>query len=157
VVDTDALVRGVLQELQPQAQARDIEWHITPLPELIADRNLLKLVFTNLISNAIKFTRGRMPARIEIGCVDGESDSAEHVVFVKDNGAGFDMRYSDKLFGVFQRLHGASEFEGTGIGLANCQRIIDRHGGRIWGEGIVDGGATFFFAMPKKQPERPGG
>ncbi len=152
VVDADAVVRGALEDLQLETQERDIDWHIAPLPGFIADRRLLRLVFMNLISNAVKFTRGRTPARIEVGCIERDEESAEHVVFVKDNGAGFDMRYSEKLFGVFQRLHNASEFEGTGIGLANCQRIVEHHGGRIWGEGIVNGGATFFFALPRKQP-----
>jgi PAS domain S-box-containing protein len=151
VVDMNAIVQGVLEELQPETRGRDIEWQITALPKLMGDRSLLKLVLTNLISNAIKFTRGRAPARIEVGCMGAENDSAEHVVFVKDNGAGFDMRYYDKLFGVFQRLHSAREFEGTGIGLANCRRIIQRHGGRIWAQGTVGVGATFYFALPRDQ------
>ncbi len=151
-LNTDAIVRGVLEDLQPETKGREIEWRIAALPHVLADHGLLQLVFMNLISNAVKFTRGRAPARIEVGSIDSGSDSAEHVVFVKDNGAGFDMRYSDKLFGVFQRLHSAGDFEGTGIGLANCRRIIERHGGRIWGEGIVDGGATFYFTIPKELP-----
>jgi PAS domain S-box-containing protein len=152
-LDTNAIVQEVLQELQPETQGRDIEWHIGTLPKLIADRRLLGLVLTNLISNAVKFTRGRTPARIEVGCMGGEHDAAEHVAFVKDNGAGFDMRYYDKLFGVFQRLHSAREFEGTGIGLANCRRIIQRHGGRIWAQGTIGAGATFYFALPRGQQE----
>ena len=151
-LDTDALVRGVLEELQLETQGREIEWQITALPGLIGDPGLVKLVFMNLISNAVKFTRGRKPARIKVGRLDSGNDSTEHVVFVKDNGAGFDMRYSHKLFGVFQRLHSTGDFEGTGIGLANCRRIIERHGGRIWGEGVVDGGATFYFTIPKELP-----
>ena len=151
-LNTDAIVRGVLEDLQPETKGREIEWQIAALPNVIADHGLLQLVFMNLISNSVKFTRGRVPARIEVGCIGSGNDSAEHVVFVKDNGAGFDMRYSGKLFGVFQRLHSTGDFEGTGIGLANCRRIIERHSGRIWGEGIVDGGATFYFTIPKELP-----
>jgi light-regulated signal transduction histidine kinase (bacteriophytochrome) len=110
---------------------------------------MLRLVVTNLVSNAVKFTRMRSPAEIEIGWVDRSREEFE--VFVKDNGAGFDMRYVDKLFGVFQRLHLAEQFEGTGIGLATAQRIIHRHGGKIRGEGAVDQGATFYFSLPAER------
>jgi light-regulated signal transduction histidine kinase (bacteriophytochrome) len=122
-------------------------WKIGPLPELYGDRSMLKVMLVNLISNAIKFTRTRSVAEIEIGCSDKRSDGV--VVFIKDNGVGFDMKYVDKLFGVFQRLHRADEFEGTGIGLATVQRIIHRHGGQVWGEGQVGGGATFYLLLPK--------
>ncbi len=146
-VDLDQLLQETLGDFQAETTERNIAWEIHPLPAVRADRALLRQVMANLVSNAVKFTGARAEARIEIGCVpngDGES-----VIFIRDNGAGFDPRYAGKLFGVFQRLHSKDEFEGTGIGLANVQRIIHRHGGRTWAEGVVDGGATFYFSIPK--------
>jgi light-regulated signal transduction histidine kinase (bacteriophytochrome) len=130
------------------AKGRNIVWNIHPLPTVRADRALLRLVLVNLISNAMKFTSKRAEAKIEIGCAPG--GVGETVIFVRDNGAGFDPRYVHKLFGVFQRLHSQDEFAGTGIGLANVKRIINRHGGRVWAEGVVDGGASFYFSIPRQ-------
>lgn len=146
-VDTGQLVRAVLADLQPQQEGRAIELHIATLPPCEGDPILLRQVWVNLLSNAIKYTRGRRPAIIEIG---GAGEKDEMVYFVRDNGAGFDMQYANKLFGVFQRLHSPKEFEGTGIGLANVQRIVRRHGGHVWGEGKIDRGAEFYFTLPTK-------
>jgi len=141
------LVREAVTEVRDDAEGRNIAWEIGALPDFYGDRSMLRLVLVNLISNAIKFTRTRPQAEIEIGCAEGNSDDL--LVFVRDNGVGFDMRYVNKLFGVFQRLHQADVFEGTGIGLATVQRIIHRHGGKVWAEGVVDSGATFYFSAPK--------
>ena len=145
-VNLDRLVQEALRDFQGETQGRNILWDIHPLPAVRADRALLRVVLVNLISNAVKFTGTRTEAKIEIGCAP--SGDGETVIFIRDNGAGFDPRYAGKLFGVFQRLHSREEFEGTGIGLANVQRIIHRHGGRTWAEGVVDGGATFYFSIP---------
>jgi signal transduction histidine kinase len=147
-VSLDQLVKEDVAEIGQDTTGRDIAWRIHPLPVCYGDRSMLKLVIGNLLSNAVKFTRMRAHAEIEIGCVDGE-DEVE--VFVRDNGAGFNMQYIDKLFGVFQRLHLPEEFEGTGIGLATVRRIIHRHGGEVRAEGGVDQGATFYFSLPKAQ------
>ena len=147
-VNLDELVRETLGDFQAETKERNIVWKIHPLPAVRADRALLRLVLVNLISNAVKFTGARAEAKIEIGCAP--AGNGETVIFIRDNGAGFDPQYAGKLFGVFQRLHSQDEFEGTGIGLANVQRIIHRHGGRAWAEGVVDGGATFYFSIPKQ-------
>jgi len=141
------LVQETLRDFQAATKERNIVWEIHPLPSVRADSSLLRLVLVNLISNAVKFTGNRTAAKIEIGCAPDEK--GETVIFIRDNGAGFDPEYAEKLFGVFQRLHSQDEFEGTGIGLANVQRIIKRHGGRVWAEGVVDVGATFYFSIPK--------
>ena len=146
-VNLDQLLQETLGDFHEETKARNIVWNIHPLPGVRADPALLRMVLVNLISNAVKFTGKRAEAKIEIGCVPGGDD--ETVIFIRDNGAGFDPSYAHKLFGVFQRLHSDSEFEGTGIGLANIQRIIHRHGGRAWAEGLVDCGATFYFSLPK--------
>jgi PAS domain S-box-containing protein len=150
-VNLDQLVGETLGDFQADTKERNIVWEIHPLPALWADPALLRMVLVNLISNAVKFTGARARAKIEIGCTPGSN--GETVIFIRDNGAGFDPRYADKLFGVFQRLHSQDEFEGTGIGLANVQRIIQRHGGRTWAEGAVEGGATFYFSIPKQPIE----
>jgi signal transduction histidine kinase len=148
-VDLAQLVQEVVAEIGQDTKSRDIAWKIGALPVCYGDRSMLKLVVINLVSNAVKFTRMRGPAEIEIGCVDRNKKEVE--VFVRDNGAGFDMQYANKLFGVFQRLHLPEQFEGTGIGLATVQRIVHRHGGKVRGEGTVDQGATFYFSLPKAQ------
>jgi PAS domain S-box-containing protein len=145
-VSLNDLERSVVREFNPDVAKRQVEWIFGNLPAAEGDPNLLHQVFFNLISNALKYTRDRKPAIIEIGSRSVES---EIIVFVKDNGVGFDMKYASKLFGVFQRLHGASEFEGTGIGLANVRRIIARHGGRTWAESELNKGATFYFSLPR--------
>ena len=150
-VDLEQLVREIVAELGQETSGRDIAWKIGALPVCYGDRSMLKLVLVNLVSNAVKFTRMRARAEIEVGCADEKESQVE--VFVRDNGAGFDMQYANKLFGVFQRLHRSEEFEGTGIGLATAQRIIHRHGGKIRAEGAVDQGATFYFSLPKAYPK----
>jgi K+-sensing histidine kinase KdpD len=148
-VSLEQLVREILTEVNEDTSGRDIAWKIDALPVCYGDRAMLKLVIANLVSNAVKFTRIRPQATIEIGYVDVNQDEVE--IFVRDNGAGFDMQYANKLFGVFQRLHRAEEFEGTGIGLATVQRIVNRNGGKVRAEGAVDQGATFYFSLSKAQ------
>jgi PAS domain S-box-containing protein len=143
------LVQEALTEAEQDTGGRNIVWRVGTLPTWYGDRSMLRLALVNLVSNAVKFTRTRPQAEIEIACMDQKQDQV--VVFIRDNGVGFDMKYVDKLFGVFQRLHAPEAFEGTGIGLATVQRIVHRHGGKIWAEGLVDKGATFFFSLSKPQ------
>jgi len=146
-VSLDELVRDARQEVMAHgANDREIEWHVDHLPDVEGDPALLRLAVVNLLSNALKYTAPRARARIDVGA--GAVTSDEVVVFVRDNGVGFDMQYVHKLFGVFQRLHNSDEFEGTGIGLANVKRIISRHGGRVWADSTPDQGATFSFSLP---------
>lgn len=140
-----ALVHEVLEELRPEQGSRRIEAVVGDLPTCHADPALLRQVWANLLGNAFKYTRRHDPARVEVGCVEGDG---EKTYFVRDNGVGFDMRYAGKLFGVFQRLHNAAEYEGTGVGLAIVQRIVHGHGGRVWADAAVNGGATFWFTLP---------
>jgi light-regulated signal transduction histidine kinase (bacteriophytochrome) len=146
-INMTSLVQDALHDLAGEMEGRAIEWLIGPLDEADGDPAMLRHALMNLISNALKYTRDRAPARIEIGCT---STDAENVFFIRDNGAGFDMANAGKLFGVFHRLHRSDEFEGTGIGLANVRRIIERHGGHAWGEGVVNQGATFYFSLPRQ-------
>jgi PAS domain S-box-containing protein len=146
-VALDGVVKDVIGELTPDAGTRDIVWRIGPLPTLDCDPGLIKVVMTNLVSNALKYTRPRAEAVIEIGATKRHGEPA---IFVRDNGVGFDMKYADKLFGVFQRLHRAEEFEGTGVGLATVQRIVHRHGGEIWVDAALDQGATFAFTLTRR-------
>jgi light-regulated signal transduction histidine kinase (bacteriophytochrome) len=153
-VNLAELVRAAQQDLRREMEGRPIEWIVGDLPEVSGDPSLLRQVLVNLISNALKYTRTRQPARIEIGCLDVEKEvvfidtKKAFVFYIRDNGVGFSMEYAHQLFGVFQRLHRPAEFEGTGVGLANVRRIIQRHGGRTWAEGAVDAGATFYFSLP---------
>ena len=147
-VDMEGLAREVMEELKPASAGREVRVQIASLPPARADRAMMRRVFANLLSNALKYTRTRAAALIEVGARTGEN---EIIYFVRDNGVGFDMQYAGKLFGVFQRLHGPQEFEGTGIGLAIVKRVIARHGGRVWAEARVNEGATVYFALPTKE------
>ncbi len=148
LVDLQQLAQETIQDLKAQNPARNIIWQLSPLPTVRGDRPMLRQVFVNLLANAVKYSGPRDPAIIAIAAVTDPA-SGELIVSVRDNGVGFDMAYAHKLFGVFQRLHRAEEFEGTGIGLANIRRIIGRHGGRTWAEGKPDEGATFYFSLPQ--------
>lgn len=148
--ETDLNMNDVLQDvfiqLKQDIEKREIEWTVAVLPNIKGDKSLLRMAWYNLLNNAVKFTKGKNPAKIQIGFTE---DEKEYTFFVRDNGAGFDMRFVHKLFGVFQRLHTAKEFEGTGIGLANVRRIILKHGGRTWAESQINEGAAFYFTIPK--------
>ena len=140
----DSLLEEVLADVQSDLVGREINWKIEPLPTVECDPGLMRVVLSNLVANAVKYTRPRSPAVVEVGQV---ARNGRPVIFVRDNGVGFDMRYADRLFGVFQRLHRAEEFEGTGVGLATVQRIVHKHGGEIWAEGEPNRGAAFYFTV----------
>jgi light-regulated signal transduction histidine kinase (bacteriophytochrome) len=145
-----ALVEQARSELGPETSGREIEWRMGALPFAECDSGLLRQVFANLLSNAAKYTRPRARAVIEVGEAESQGKRA---IFVRDNGVGFSMKYADKLFGVFQRLHRQEDFEGTGVGLAAAARIIQRHGGRIWAEAELDCGACFYFTLPSLEQQ----
>jgi len=145
-VNLATLLEQALQAMQSDLQGREIHWQVDRLPEVRGDPAMLRQVLTHLLDNAVKFTRPHDPAEIHVGCTERPE---EYVVFVRDNGVGFDPGYAQKLFGVFQRLHSIAEFEGTGIGLASVRRIIERHGGRAWADGTLNRGATFSFSLPR--------
>jgi light-regulated signal transduction histidine kinase (bacteriophytochrome) len=151
-VNMAEVVGEVVKKLKEENKDRKIEWRIEPLPQARGDRALLTQVWTNLLSNAVKYTRDREVARIEVGCNRG---AVELEFFVRDNGAGFDMKYAHKLFGVFQRLHRSEEFEGTGVGLANVLRVITRHGGKTRAQGKVNEGAALYFTLPVPSTGEP--
>jgi light-regulated signal transduction histidine kinase (bacteriophytochrome) len=151
-VATSPLVKQVLTDLRGEQEGRRVRITVGDLPACQADPALLKIVYTNLLGNALKYSRQCEEAVLEIGC-DG-SEQEERVYFVRDNGVGFDMSYAHKLFGVFQRLHRAEDYEGTGVGLATVKRIIQRHGGRIWAEGALNRGATFYFTLDNGDGDR---
>jgi len=146
-VKLEGVVQDAIKGLEKETQGRNIDWKITPLPHVFGDPTALKQVFANLIGNAVKYSGPRNPAHIEIGCAGDEDGRA--ILFVRDNGVGFDMQYAHKLFRVFQRLHRDAQFEGTGIGLAIVQRLVVRHGGRVWAEGALNEGATIYFTLPR--------
>ena len=150
-LDFNMLIKEVLKELEPVVKGRNIEWDIQVLPVVLGDYTLLKLVWSNLIDNALKYTRNQEIARITIGY---KNEAKNFIFCITDNGVGFDMKYAHKLYGVFQRLHSQTEFEGTGIGLANVQRIIHKHSGLVWAEAEKDKGASFFFSLPKIMEEK---
>ncbi|OQY30522.1 MAG: hypothetical protein B6I38_07340, partial [Anaerolineaceae bacterium 4572_5.1] len=152
-LDFNEMIADIRAEISDSLEGRDIEWTLATLPSVKADPGLMSIVWTNLIGNAVKYTRTREQAKIEIGALlpDENASQASIIFYVRDNGVGFNPEYKDKLFGVFQRLHQEDEFEGTGIGLASVRRIIQRHHGKVWAEGEVDGGATFYFSLPVKQ------
>jgi PAS domain S-box-containing protein len=151
-VKLDSVISESLRELRQESEGRDVRWDIGALPEVEGDPAMLRQVFINLLSNALKYTRTRQVTEIEIKATETPAD---HLVFIRDNGVGFDNAYAHKLFGVFQRLHPPQEFEGTGIGLAIVRRVIARHGGRVWAEGVPDRGATFYFSLPKDRSAIP--
>jgi len=144
-IDMDKLAKEVFEELRVTASGRKLQLELKELPPVQGDEGMIRQVFVNLIGNAIKFTSHKEKAVIGIG---SKIEEKKNIYYVKDNGVGFDMKYVDKLFGVFQRLHTEEEFEGTGVGLAIVARIIHRHGGQIWAEGKVNEGATFYFSLP---------
>ncbi len=150
-IPTAEMVREVMKSLEEDVKGRRIRWELGPLPQVEADPAMLRLVFVNLLSNAIKYTGREADAEISI---DSKEAEGERVFCVKDNGVGFDMKYADKLFGVFQRLHRQEDFEGVGIGLANVRRIVRRHGGRTWAEGKLNEGAAFYFTLPDKNERK---
>jgi light-regulated signal transduction histidine kinase (bacteriophytochrome) len=151
-VSLATLIEEIVEEEMADAHGRKVEWSIDALPDVYGDPTLLRLAFSNLIDNALKYTRRKDVARIRIERV--HSNSTEAVFCVRDNGAGFDMQYADKLFGVFQRLHGEQEFEGTGIGLASVARIIQRHGGKVWAESSIGEWAAFYVSLPVTEERR---
>jgi light-regulated signal transduction histidine kinase (bacteriophytochrome) len=143
-VGLNSIIREVVGMLEPELEGREVEWRIADLPFVEGDPTLLRQVFQNLISNALKYSRPRPRAVIEIAQTQCNGQRA---IFVRDNGVGFSMKYADKLFGVFQRLHRAEDFEGTGVGLATVQRIIKKHQGKVWADAQLDKGATFYFTL----------
>jgi two-component system sensor kinase len=145
-INMEEAAKSAFDEVQEANKERRVSLELQSLPPAFGDRSMVRLVLYNLISNAFKFTRPKHNASIEIGYQDGGN---QHTYYIRDNGVGFDMQYSPKLFGVFQRLHNVDEFEGAGVGLALVQRMVLRHGGRVWAEGKVNVGATFYFTLPK--------
>jgi light-regulated signal transduction histidine kinase (bacteriophytochrome) len=149
VIDMNEMAEQALRSLEMECKGRKVSVDFQPMQKVEGDPGLLRLVWVNLLGNALKYTRPREEARIELGQLPPDPQTPDEAVFyVRDNGVGFDMQYAAKLFGVFQRLHRSEDFEGTGIGLANVQRIIHRHGGKVWAESKIESGATFYFSLP---------